>query len=65
MDHKYGPTDQPELTTTQTHTHASPIGGAFLMEQLVNALGSINATLRKIAHRLEEIEKNTRKDDHQ
>jgi len=33
------------------------------MESLVNTLQQINATLRKIAHRFEEIEQNTRKED--
>jgi len=33
------------------------------MSELVNALGAINATLRKIAHRLEEIEQNTRTEE--
>ena len=32
------------------------------MEQLVNAIQQVNATLRKIAYRLEEIEKNTSKE---
>ena len=32
------------------------------MEDLIKTLGAINATLRKIAHRLEEIERNTRKE---
>ncbi len=33
------------------------------MEQIVDALLKINATLRKIAHRLDDIEKNTSKED--
>ena len=32
------------------------------MTELIKALGAINATLRKIAYRLEDIERNTRKE---
>ncbi len=33
------------------------------MKELINALQQINATLRKISHRLADIEENTRKQD--
>lgn len=33
------------------------------MKELIDSLGAINATLRKIAHRLEEIAENTKKED--
>ena len=46
-----------------TNMQASSNGGLFFMRHLVNTLQQINATLRKIAHRLEEIESNPRKED--